>query len=287
MRRSVAFGWFVLLFVECLSGSSGASPLRVGASFEWGRSELDSRFGGALWLVVPLERLASPLRASRFASPIAEDSPVRVKRAVRVEQALIADLQLARGIVRAARRAAARETTARRLEGLGSRARVSAALPELMLRATRSTDQSLRLSPDDRDVTVYDYTRTGGADLLLEARATWNLDRLVFADEELAVERLRLEQARSDERLIERVLALFTSWERSRRTLAAPETEPELRLRAEVEQVQAEAGLDALTAGWFGAELDRGAVRGLPAAPTPVRTEAPEPALPAPPQKAP
>lgn len=286
MRRSVAFGLAVLFF-GCVSSASGASPLRIGASFEWGRSELDSRFGGSLWLVIPLERMASPLRASRFASPIAEDVPMRSTRSGRARQAPIADLQLARGVVRAARRASARATTERRLDGLGSRARVSAALPELMLRATRSTDQSLRLSPDDRDVTVYDYTRTGGADLLLEARATWNLDRLVFADEELGVERLRLEHAKSDERLIERVLSLFVSWERARRKLATPEIEPELRLRAEVEQLEAEAGLDALTAGWFGAELDRGAVAGLPAAPARVPAEAPDPAALPPPQKAP
>ena len=287
MRRSVALGLFVLLFVDCAPRAASAGPLRIGASFEWGRSELDSRFGGSLWLIVPLERLASPVRASRFASPLAEEGPARTKRPVRAAQTPIADLRLARGALRAARRASARETAERRLDGLGSRARVSAALPELMLRATRSTDQSLRLSPDDRDVTVYDYTRTGGADLLLEARATWNLDRLVFADEELGVERLRLEHAKSDERLLERVLALLVLWERSRRTLAAPETEPELRLRAEVEQLQAEAGLDALTAGWFGAELERGAVRGLPPAPVQLPPEAPDGAAPAPPQKAP
>ncbi len=210
MRRSIALGLFVLLFVDCAPRAAGAGPLRIGASFEWGRSELDSRFGGSLWLIVPLERLASPMRASRFASPLAEEGPARTQRPVRAEQTPIADLRLARGAVRAARRASARETTERRLDGLGSRARVSAALPELMLRATRSTDQSLRLSPDERDVTVYDYTRTGGADLLLEARATWNLDRLVFADEELGVERLRLEHAKSEERLIERVLALWS-----------------------------------------------------------------------------
>lgn len=285
MRRSVVLGLFVFLFVDLAPRAAEAGPLRIGASFEWRSSDLGERFGGALWLAVPLERLASPLRASRFRPRIAEGALAPLKRAR--AQAPLADLRLARGAVRAARRAAAREATERRLDGLGSRARVSAALPELMLRATRSTDQSLRLSPDDRDVTYYDYTRTGGADLLLEARATWNLDRLVFADEELGVERLRLEHAKSDERLVERVLALFASWEQARRKLAAPDTEPELRLRAEVEQVQAEASLDALTAGWFGAELDRGAVRELPAAPARVPPEAAEPAAAEPPQKAP
>lgn len=288
MRRALVLGLLALSFVPCAPGVAAAGPLRVGGSFEWARSELGSRFGGSLWLAVPLERLASPVRVSRLRR-IAEDAPA-AKRPAAVVQTPRTDLRLARGLVRAARRAAARATTERRLDGLGSRARVSAALPELMLRATRSTDQSLRLSPDDRDITVYDYTRTGGADLLLEARATWNLDRLVFADEELGVERLRLEHAKSDERLIERVLELFVSWEQARRKLLEPETEPELRLRAEVAQVQAEAGLDALTAGWFGAELARGAVRGLPTPSTPAAplpSEAPEPRAPAPLQKAP
>jgi hypothetical protein len=73
-------------------------------------------------------------------------------------------------------------------------------------------------------VTVYDYTQTGGADLLLEARATWTLDRLVFADEELGIERL---------------------------------TEAEARDRAELERFEAEAALDVLTGGWFAAEIAR------------------------------
>jgi len=286
MRPPATLGLLLLASLCGVPAAASASSLRLGASLEWGSSAIDSRLGGFLWLSVPLERLASPVRAPRFA-PIAQDAPARSARSVRAEQAPIADLRLARGVVKALRRASARAATERRLDGLGSRARVSAALPELLLRATRSTDQSLRLSPDDRDVTVYDYTRTGGADLLLEARATWNLDRLVFADEELGVERLRLEHAKSDERLVERALGLLVSWERARRLLSAPETEPELRLRAEVEQVEAEAGLDALTAGWFGDELARGAVRGLPAPPAPVHPKSPEPLPPAAPEKAP
>jgi hypothetical protein len=176
----------------------------------------------------------------------------------------LAHLALARGAVRAARRASARDLTRERLDSLSTRSRVSAVLPELVLRAARSTDRSLRLSPTASDIAVYDYTQTGGDDLLLEARATWTLDRLVFADEELGIERLRLEHTRSDERLVERVLALVFGWERAGRLLAAVDTEPELRLRAEVDQLEAEATLDVLTDGWFGAELERRSRRVAP-----------------------
>jgi hypothetical protein len=130
-------------------------------------------------------------------------------------------------------------------------------LPELVLRAARSTDQTLRLSPTATDAAVYDYTQTGGADLLLEARATWTLDRLVFADEELGVERLRLDHARSEAQLVDRIVALVFDWERARQVLATPDAEPEARLKAELDELQAEATLDVLTDGWFSAELAR------------------------------
>jgi hypothetical protein len=139
-----------------------------------------------------------------------------------------------------------------RLDGLAARSRASSALPELTLRAVRSTDQSLRLSPSG--TLVNDYTQTGGAGLSLEARATWKLDRLVFADEELRVERLRAQRERSSERVVASVLKLLFTWHRARAHLSDPDLTPEEQLRLEVEQLEAEAALDVLTDGLFSSE---------------------------------
>jgi hypothetical protein len=247
-----------LLLVSLPASPALAGPFRVGASVDWSRSELGSGIGVWVLLELPLDRAVRPVvprgaELSEDAAPPAPAPPV-VKPALRRP---IADSALAQAAVRAARRERAVELRRARLDGLATRARASATLPQLVLRAARSTDQSLRLSPTANDVTVYDYTHTGGADLLLEARATWTLDRLVFASEELGVERLRLEHDRAEERLVDRVLSLVFAWERAGRRLAAPETEPEARERAAEELLEAEATLDVLTGGWFGAEIAR------------------------------
>jgi hypothetical protein len=254
--------WLVALTVSLLAGPVSAGPLRLGASFEWSKSELGSGISGFLQLELPLERLVArgPRTAPASRLRWAEEPPSaegrRTPAAAPISRA-VRSPGLARGAVRAARRASARDAARERLDGLSTRARVSATLPELVLRAARSTDQTLRLSPTATDAAVYDYTQTGGADLLLEARATWTLDRLVFADEELGVERLRLDHARSEAQLVDRIVALVFDWERARQVLATPEAEPEARLKAELDELQAEATLDVLTDGWFSAELAR------------------------------
>ena len=129
------------------------------------------------------------------------------------------------------------------------RARASAALPVLRLRATRTTDESLRLTPTSSD--PYRYTQAGGASLALEAQATWNLDRAVFADEELQVEHLRRLRAQQDARLVEDVLRALFAWQRAVVDAAAPDAPPEERELAELRVIEAEVRLDVMTGGWF------------------------------------
>ena len=49
----------------------------------------------------------------------------------------------------------------------------------------------------------------------LEARATWRLDRLVFAEEEVALERMRQERAEAQARLRAHVLKVLFAWQRA------------------------------------------------------------------------
>lgn len=157
--------------------------------------------------------------------------------------------ELARGAVAAALRRAGLADPEARLDALASRARASALVPELRLRVARELEQAQSLAPTEYDPAR--TTATGGASLWLEARATWRLDRAVFADEEITLERLRRERADAQRRLTDRVLALLFAWQRARTREADPARTPEERLDATLDAIEAEATLDILTDGWF------------------------------------
>jgi hypothetical protein len=158
------------------------------------------------------------------------------------------DPGLARAAVARALRVSRLDDT-RRLDSLASRARASAALPELRLRGARSVDDSIRWSPTVAD--PYQTTRAGGVDWLLEARLGWRLDRLVFDDAEIQVERLRAQQRQERARLVEQVVRALVSWHQARRQLQDRLASDEDRLLAELEELEARARLDVLTDGWF------------------------------------
>jgi hypothetical protein len=236
------------------------------------RSELGSDVAGFVALALPLDRLAAPRKlAARAQDPPKEDlppseAPVRESTSGEGEPgrskpsagepgdepALSAPVlaRLARDAVRAALRAHDVALNRSELEGLGRRARFSAVLPELRLRAVGSNDQSQRLTPTIEDPER--YTITGGNDLLLEASATWKLNRLVFADEEIAVERLELEREKSVARLSERVVERLFDWHRAFSRAENAEPGSKARGRFELERLEAEVELDVLTGGWFG-----------------------------------
>lgn len=137
----------------------------------------------------------------------------------------------------------------RRLDGLSSRSRASAMLPELRLRAQRNTDQALRLSPVTDD--PYRVTQADGAGVILEASATFNLDRLVFANAELVVERLRqragTERLKLERRVSDALLALY----RARELGCLDSATDEARALQRIAVLQLLTELDLLTAGWF------------------------------------
>jgi hypothetical protein len=157
----------------------------------------------------------------------------------------------ARDAVAAALRAARLSDPDARLDALASRARSSALLPELRIRATRLVDDAQNLSP-----TEYDPARTtasGGTSVWLEARATWRLDRLVFADDEVPIERMRQERAEARTHVITRVLELLFAWQRALALEADPGQTPEDHLAASLKVIECAATLDVLTDGWFSA----------------------------------
>ncbi len=157
--------------------------------------------------------------------------------------------RLARGAIRHALREAGYLNLRSRLASLAARARSSAALPEVGLRTLHSSGQTLRLTPTSDD--PYRYTQAGTSELALEARLTWHLDRLVFAGEEVPVERLQHERDAAERHLIDYVLQRLLTWQRGRSRAADPNLDPDQRQTAELEALGAAVELDVLTGGWF------------------------------------
>ncbi len=154
----------------------------------------------------------------------------------------------------------------RRLDSLSSRARGSALLPELRLRAVRNTDQALRWVPTTDD--PYRVTQADGAGMILEASATFRLDRLLFAHEELIVERLRQRAGEVRLKLEARVQAAVLGMFRAHQLACADDPNDPAQLHEVVKALEVFEELDNLTAGWFSeqaASLGR-AVWGFPEA---------------------
>jgi hypothetical protein len=215
----------------------------------------------AAWLTVtlPLDELALPRIAQQPHVPIAaEPAPAPVELVAAAPDAGAAPLvsfEQLRTLTEFSRRAtvvalavAGAALDRRRLDSIAARARSSALLPELRLRAVRNTDQALRWVPTTDD--PYRITQADGAGLTLEASATFRLDRLLFAREELAVERLRQRAGEArlklEARVQSAVLGLFRAHELGCAGERDPVTPSDLMRGLELFQE-----LDNLTAGWF------------------------------------
>jgi uncharacterized protein DUF4912 len=142
-----------------------------------------------------------------------------------------------------------------RLDGMAARARSSALLPELRLRATQSNDQALRLSYADAD--PYRTQTTGGSALLFEARATWRLDRMLYADDEVAVEKMRVEVREQRQRVLVKLAEAVGAWQRAQGVLLDSEASPRERADAGARAAGAAVLLDTLTGGAWSRSRER------------------------------
>ena len=156
---------------------------------------------------------------------------------------------LARACVAAALRTAGLDGD-ERLDSIVSRAHASAALPETRLRAMRLWDDAnhtTTLATTD-GTNYYDAV---GANLVLEARLTWRLDRLVYAGDEPTLERVRIERQEARSRLSTRTLEALFGWERARVDASAAVPDTRERIEADLRAAEARATLDVLTGGRF------------------------------------
>jgi hypothetical protein len=157
---------------------------------------------------------------------------------------------LARACVAAALRASGLGIDDSRIDALVARARASALLPEMRTRAMRLWNDAAHTTTLTSTDTASFYDAVG-ANLVLELRLTWRLDRVLYAGDEPTLERVRLERQDARSRLAARTLEVLFAWQRA--VVAVGEAVPgspaaaENRLRAD----EARATLDVLTGGWF------------------------------------
>lgn len=162
---------------------------------------------------------------------------------------LVLDSKLVARLLRRALALDGSQRRGRRLASLRDRSKSSAWLPELSLRAGRSTDQSLRLTPTSSD--PYRYTQSDGSDLYGEVKLSWKLDRVLFSREELVVQRLaQSEQARRDQ-VAERLLNAVFEWQLAELRSRDPAQTLEDQLRFRLLAAQARLRLNVITGGLF------------------------------------
>jgi hypothetical protein len=179
---------------------------------------------------------------------IAQSAPPKVERPLPTP-VMTVTTEVARSCVRAALRTAGLGDD-NRLDSVAARARSSAALPELRLRAVRTLGESGRVSLSEDDPSR--YVASGAATNVLEARVTFRLDRLLFADEEITVERARLDRCELRARIAAKVLQALFEWQKAYALLQDPALPSEDRFSAVLREAESGAILDMMTGGWFG-----------------------------------
>jgi hypothetical protein len=156
--------------------------------------------------------------------------------------------KVARAAVAAALRASGIGVDDARIDEMVARARKSAALPETRLRALRVLGNNEQANTLATSETYYD---TAAANLSFEVRLTWRLDRLVYADDEPTLERVRLETQEARAHLTTRVLEVLYAWQRAELELASAQVGSREEMDALLRELEAETTLDTMTAGWF------------------------------------
>ncbi|MDP9035489.1 MAG: hypothetical protein M3O50_11840 [Myxococcota bacterium] len=249
-----------------LPGATGGATSLSLAGFFRARRAAGNDAGAFLVLRVALDRVAAgTARRSEEGSPSVPSTgpPVLAPEA---EPPLLAAQRLARRCVAAALRAGGFAVEEARLDDLIARSRASAWLPEARLRAMHLLTDSARIATvaATNGTSTYD---TAGAHLVLELRMTWRFDRLLFAGDEPALEKLRIEREDARSRLANTTLEALFTWQRAAVDLHGAIVGSREQLEAGLRVAEAAAKLDVLTGGWFSdhAEHHGGQPRPAPA----------------------
>ncbi|HNS98538.1 MAG TPA: hypothetical protein PLJ27_03685 [Polyangiaceae bacterium] len=211
--------------------------------------------GGRFTVEIPFGRLWARSASLPHVSQEQSPSPKETTTGHRNPPRMAVRPALARACVRAAWQAHGIGDL-EAIDAMRTRAKSSALLPDARFRVVRDWDQSYRLSPTNDD--PYRLHESTGGGRTVEGVLTWRLSRLLFVDEELSMERLRVQQVQLRSRLAGEVLRALFDWQRARLALADPSLDEPEHLEAAVREVEAVATLDILTGGWFSSWLGRG-----------------------------
>jgi hypothetical protein len=220
------------------------------AAFE--RVFTDRRDFGVLAVVgIALDRIAAgPVHAIADPTPPLPTSASTKERAPPLAAPIQLDPALARATVAAAWRAVGLGVDDAKIDAIIARAHQSAALPETRLRAMRLVNETGHVdsTTTTNDIRYYD---AAGANLWLEARLTWRLDRLLYADDEPTLERVRLERIEARGRVAAKIMEALFQWQHALVDVRDAPPGTREQLDAQMRVLEAEIALDVLTAGWF------------------------------------
>jgi len=139
-----------------------------------------------------------------------------------------------------------------------ARARTSALMPEFQsrVRSQFDRDSRTRTNLDAADAVV--VTDDNDNSLLLEVRATWDLDRVIFNPDELGVWRETMRMANLRDRVVDEVTRRYYERRRLQVDLQlSPPTNVSDRVRKELRIQELTADIDAVTGGWFSKRLKK------------------------------
>ena len=144
-----------------------------------------------------------------------------------------------------------------RIDSWQARARANAVLPQFRTQFDYDANQDLRtrtnLDATDARVITEDDDRS----YEFQVRAQWDLDRLVFEPQELAVARESVRLANLRDRVLDEVTRRYFERRRLQVDLElSPPTDLNDRIRKELRLQELSADIDALTGGWFSQKLN-------------------------------
>ena len=159
---------------------------------------------------------------------------------------------IAQRAAREAIRAAGLDATDAEVDRMQSRARASALLPELRVRA-QGTSAGTRDYVTDSGALETSYF---GPSYLIEGSLVFHLDRLAYSGQEARLERLRLERIEARARITQRVIDEIARWSKATAEERESPEGTDARADATARRVAAQMALDVWTSGWFSSFLE-------------------------------
>lgn len=141
-------------------------------------------------------------------------------------------------------------------ESWRTRARFNALAPRVTTTGQGTLDDDLRIVEQTGEADI--EAKTNNATGRLTVGVTWELDRLIFEPQEMAVAREAVRTANLRDRMLEEVTRRYFERRRLQVDLElAPPTDLADRVRKELRLMELTADIDAFTGGWFSDKLEK------------------------------